>query len=265
MKCKLLIADDEALIRESLLNDYEWDKNDINVVGCCKNGLEALDAVVDSAPDIVMTDIRMPGMSGLELLEKLYELDQSILCIILSGYCDFEYAKQAMSFGVKHYLTKPIDAEKMWEAIRDCQRQKEQQERYAHLDALSQKIFGDRVDKENDQTGSTVEMIRDYVVTHISDSELSLNRIAHEVLFMNVDYLSHLFVMETGTRFSTFLNESRIKLASVLLERGDLPVSHVAELVGCGNNPHYFSQLFKKYTGMTPTSFISTKKEQEKI
>ena len=74
---------------------------------------------------------------------------------------------------------------------------------------------------------------------------------------MNVDYISKKFVKETGQKFSAYLTEMRIKKAKELLSGSDpVPIADVAELVGCGNNPMYFSQIFKKGTGMSPSSYV---------
>lgn len=96
---KLLIADDERIIRETIFNIIDWKKHDIEVIGLCKNGIEAYDMILDESPDIVLTDIRMPGMGGLELIRKIRQTDLQIQFIILSGYGEFEYAKEAMSYG----------------------------------------------------------------------------------------------------------------------------------------------------------------------
>lgn len=80
---RLIIVDDEKIIRESICSLIDWESLGIEVVGVCKNGLEAYDAILDSYPDIVLTDIKMPGLSGLELIEKLNDTREHIQFIIL--------------------------------------------------------------------------------------------------------------------------------------------------------------------------------------
>lgn len=117
---KLLIADDERIIRETIFNIIDWKKHDIEVIGLCKNGIEAYDMILDESPDIVLTDIRMPGMGGLELIRKIRQTDLQIQFIILSGYGEFEYAKEAMSYGIRHYLLKPCNETQILECIEQC-------------------------------------------------------------------------------------------------------------------------------------------------
>ena len=106
---KLIIADDERIIRETISTIINWKEYDIEVVGLCKNGMETYDMIMDETPDIVLTDIRMPGMDGLELIRRISGTDLNVQFIILSGYGEFEYAKEAMKNGVKYYLLKPCN------------------------------------------------------------------------------------------------------------------------------------------------------------
>ncbi|MDO5415813.1 MAG: response regulator [Lachnospiraceae bacterium] len=114
---KLIIVDDERIIRESISALIDWKTLDIELVGVCANGIEAYNAILDEAPDIVITDIRMPGMSGLELIKKAAEMDLDTQFIILSGYGEFEYAKEGMRYGVRNYLLKPCNEQQILEAV----------------------------------------------------------------------------------------------------------------------------------------------------
>ena len=99
--------------------------------------------------------------------------------------------------------------------------------------------------------------IDEYVRQNLSDSNLSLKWIAENILYMNVDYVSKKFFKETGQKFSNYLTDLRIQKAKELLSGTENDkIQNIAELVGCGNNPQYFSQLFKKNTGMTPSAYI---------
>lgn len=103
-----------------------------------------------------------------------------------------------------------------------------------------------------------VHQIQDYVSEHLQDSSLTLKQIAETDLFMNVDYVSKKFYKETGQKFSQYLNSVRIMKARELIAKNpDEPIKNIAEQVGCSNNPQYFSQLFKKQTGMTPTDYVN--------
>lgn len=121
---RLIIVDDEKIIRETIRNLIDWTSLDINVVGTCQNGIEAFHTILDEYPDIVLTDIKMPGLSGLELIEKIAQTDHHIEFIILSGYGEFNYAKNAMKLGVKHFLLKPCNEAQIIEAVQfaaeDC-------------------------------------------------------------------------------------------------------------------------------------------------
>ena len=101
------------------------------------------------------------------------------------------------------------------------------------------------------------QKIMEYVEKHIEDAELSLKWIAENYLYMNVDYLSKKFLKETGCKFSKYLTDTRIKKAKEILASGNIDsIQCVADMVGCENNPQYFSQIFKKSTGMTPSKYI---------
>lgn len=144
---KLIIADDERVIRETIYHLIDWESLDIEVVGLCKDGIEAYNMILDESPDIVMTDIRMPGLSGLELVREIVQTDRQIQFLILSGYEEFEYAREAMKWGVKHYLLKPCNEEKLVESIlqacEDCRKAKARAESEKRQNAMQNVIHQD--------------------------------------------------------------------------------------------------------------------------
>ncbi len=117
---RMIIVDDEKLIRETIHHLIDWPALGIEIVGLCKNGFEAYEMILDEYPDIVMTDIQMPGFSGLDLIERIAQTDHNIEFILLSGYGEFEYAKQAMKWGVKYYLLKPSNEQQIMDAVRSA-------------------------------------------------------------------------------------------------------------------------------------------------
>lgn len=117
MNYKVLIADDNPLICKSLRETIHWKKYQCTVVQCAENGKEAWNLITQLKPEIVITDIKMPEMDGLELTDKIRKQYPEILIIMITGYQEFEYAKRAISLGVKELVLKPIDNKKMEEAL----------------------------------------------------------------------------------------------------------------------------------------------------
>lgn len=162
---RILLVDDEALIREAVSENVKWEEYGYVLAGSCENGKEVLEFIEKTPVDVVLTDICMPYMDGMQLSQKLCEDYPSIKIIILSGYDDFEYAKQAIRYGVKEYLLKPITAEEMGEALLtlkeelDNERKVEQRmqelksayhkgQKLLYSDVLLQLIRGSRADEE---------------------------------------------------------------------------------------------------------------------
>lgn len=114
---KLLIVDDEYYFRESLKKSIKWSALDITICGEADDGLKAFNKIKKLNPDIVLVDINMPKMNGLELIKKIKEENQNIKFIILSGYEEFEYAQKALELGVLYYLLKPIDENKLFDIL----------------------------------------------------------------------------------------------------------------------------------------------------
>lgn len=267
----LLIADDEKIIRESLSNCLNWHEIGIQVVGCCANGLEALDCIIDESPDIVITDIKMPGLSGLELIQKMQEIDREIAFIILSGYREFDFAQKAIELGVRQYLLKPVGEEQVLdavlEAIHHCQQRHSLQATLERHSQMQQELEQYHRSQSKDASDSSpealysqdgnvlVQRVKEYVRCNLADSTLSLKKIAAQYAHANPDYLSRLFVQETGEKFSHYLNRTRVERAKQLLQEDAGKVYLVAEQIGLGHNPRYFSQVFKKYTGITPSNY----------
>jgi len=110
---KLLVVDDEAVIREGIIKSIEWDKYGISIAGEASNGREALKIANDTRPDIVIADIRMPVMDGLEFSKLVKELLPSAKLVILTGYNDFDYAKKAIDLKVSEFVLKPAGAEEL--------------------------------------------------------------------------------------------------------------------------------------------------------
>lgn len=110
---KVLLVDDENIIIDSISSLIDWSSYGLVLIGSAQNGFEAYDRIKQEQPDIVLTDIKMPGMNGLELIEKVKEMLPDTVFLILSGYGEFDFASKAIQYGVKHYLLKPCDEEEI--------------------------------------------------------------------------------------------------------------------------------------------------------
>ncbi len=245
---KLLIADDEDATRERLRTQIDWESLYITLVASCKNGTEAYEQAKALRPDIIVTDINMPGMSGLDLIEKLEEEKLTAEYILLTGYADFSYAHRALTSRVHHYLLKPCDEQRLLDAVQECIRSLSLRRQIQKLPPLMEKeLYG----KEYSET---VRLVLKYLETHYADQEISLKSIAQNELFMSPDYVGKQFSAQTGKRFVEYLQELRIRKAQWLLA-GDVSPAQVATRVGYGENPQYFRKLFQNAVGMTPREY----------
>lgn len=405
---RMLIADDERAIRETISRIIDWESLGIEVIGLCKNGIEAYDMILDEYPDIVLTDINMPGLSGLDLIRRITQISKETEFVILSGYGDYKYTKEAMKLGIQYYLLKPCSEEEIIEVMQCVKKvclhkrllhEQEQDdflmlrrlhesvirnlivismteqpnyeemrikyERFLDFDHVGYEVCsicctddaaceyskqtfleyhnthaskipayclqcGDdlylafesydfdyktldeqmsavckagcyhryslkslnellphisdvikknkgrvinvgfdrqclrradpeaqvnpiEIDTADDFVGRIIEIVEQ----NLSNPELSLKNISEKHLYMNVDYVSKKFIKTTGKKFSAFLAEARIsKAKKMFADNREISVNEVADAVGCGNNPQYFSQLFKKVAGITPTAYM---------
>ena len=106
---RVVVADDEYKICQLICQLIDWKKLDMELVGIGSNGIEALKMIEIKKPDLLLTDIRMPGYDGIELLKRARKINSKIEIIIISGYSDFEYAQTAIQCGVCDYILKPIN------------------------------------------------------------------------------------------------------------------------------------------------------------
>ncbi len=140
---RILLVDDEALIREGVSENVQWGKYGYELAGSCENGRDALEFIEENPVDVVMTDICMPYLDGMELSERINEQYPGIKVIILSGYDEFEYAKRAIRYGVKEYLLQPITACEMGEVLgglkKELDKERDSEKRISHMRATYHK------------------------------------------------------------------------------------------------------------------------------
>ena len=114
---KIFLVEDEVVIRNGIKHSIQWEREGYEFVGEASDGELAYPLILKEKPDILITDIKMPFMDGLELSEAVKKELPDIKILILSGYNDFDYAKKAIGIGVTDYILKPVSAEKLLEAI----------------------------------------------------------------------------------------------------------------------------------------------------
>ena len=110
---KIMLVDDEEEVRTSIIRKIDWQDAGFEVIGDAENGKEALEKIEQNEPDVVLTDIRMPYMDGLEMAENIRQRYPSIKIVIFSGFDEFEYAKKAIKLNVIEYILKPVNVEEL--------------------------------------------------------------------------------------------------------------------------------------------------------
>lgn len=124
MPLNIIIADDEYFIRQRIIKIIPREELAIHFIGEAENGLEVLELLNQHPIDLILLDIKMPRMNGIEVAESVYRNYPSTKIILLSGYNDFEYARSAMRFGVMDYLLKPVDASTLTAVLKDTKEKK---------------------------------------------------------------------------------------------------------------------------------------------
>ncbi|OLS42173.1 response regulator transcription factor [Bacillus sp. MRMR6] len=163
---KVLLVDDERIITEGISRVINWESIGTTLIGTARNGIEAYNIIEQIKPDIVISDIKMPGMNGLELVAKVYNAFPEIKFILLSGFSEFDYAKQAMEFGVKHYLLKPCNENTIMDAVSEiCGDLKEKHNR----EQFVQKMKGTL---ETVLPYAKEQMLKEFITNHYNNKDL---------------------------------------------------------------------------------------------
>lgn len=254
---KLLIVDDEQIIRQGL-NMLPWKENDIEVVGLLKNGVEAEEWINSNELDILLTDIRMPGKTGIELAGITLQNYPDAKVILLTGYGEFEYAKEAISLGVFDYILKPSTPKEIMECVkRACEKYEQEKKNRNRMEELESEVQDYSIlIKPAEVLGEPNEERIDRIIQYIYanyDKELTLSVLAQEFHFTTV-YLSHYIKKETGYTYLEILTSVRMYYAAKYLKETKLKNGEICHKVGIPDE-RYFGQIFKKNYGMTPYEY----------
>ncbi|UKS27969.1 response regulator [Paenibacillus sp. HWE-109] len=245
---KLLIADDDYEIRNGLCRYFPWDVVGFHVVGSVENGKEALDFIKRHDVDVILCDIKMPIMSGIELASELSSLNSKVNIIFFSAYKDFIYAQKALENGVRRYILKSTNYQELIQAFTHIKEELDQQ----HHSAAKQ---------GQDMSGKIIATIKAHVATHYRDATLEeLAKLVH----MNPDYLSKFFKKNAGMLFSEYLTHVRMEQAANYLNDIQYKTYEISDMVGYSNSFN-FTRAFKNYFGMTPRDFRNQKDGSEHL
>ncbi|OMG00941.1 response regulator [Paenibacillus sp. FSL R7-0337] len=268
---RVLIVDDEYYFRQLLIRLVDWEAAGFEVAAEADDGSAALQIIGEQHIDLIITDIEMPNMNGLEFIGEVRKLNSAAKLIFITSYDNFSYAQQAISLGADHYLLKPVDEDAVEQALRTIRTQlteKWEAERYINRlrikagDVQAPQAGDTRAQKRQSSSTALIGKTIAYVTAHYAKDTLSLQSTA-SALFVNPSYLSHAFKKETGESFVEYVTNVRLGEAMKLLSQGaseeEAPVPKIATIarqVGY-KDPFYFSKCFKKRYGMTPNTVYS--------
>ena len=241
---KVLIVDDEPLVRRGIVLGVDWSARGCVVVGEAANGEEGLAAVERYKPNLIITDVRMPRMDGIEMMNRLRSAGCRAHVIVLTAHSDFSYARSALQFGADDYLLKPFRDQELMAAI-DKVRQKEQE-----LTTLPPQ---DTLPLTKGDKSKYVLQALEYIAGHYADQDISITTIAAH-LGVSEGHLSHVFKKETSYTIISYLTQYRVHAAMKLLQDCRYKVYEVAEMVGY-RDVAYFGSTFKKLVGVSPSEY----------
>ena len=236
-KLRVLLVDDEIIIREGFKRLFDWEGHDCEVVGEAADGMEALAKIDTLDPDIAIMDINIPIMNGLKVIQLSRIKHPDTAFVIVSGYDDFAYCREALRLQITDYILKPVN----YEEFGTC------------IDNLKISLFERRMsEKPPEEEGRAINSITRYLQEHLSE-ELSLSVLAEE-FHLNPQYISQLFKNEIGVNFLAYLTGIRMEKAKKLLLSSSLSVAEVAERSGYADY-RVFTKAFKKSEGVTPSQY----------
>lgn len=241
---KVLLIDDEEIIRRTIRKMGRWEDFGMEVVGDAENGLLGLQMIERMRPDVVFLDMRMPGLTGVEVIEALLEKGIRVKLVVVSGFDSFEYTRMAIRYGAIDYLLKPIERGEFNALLG----------RLAHALELEYEVSG--TPENPGPEGDTLAAIRRHILQDCTQP-LSLESMASE-FFLNKEYLSRAFKKRYGIGITSLIHTRRLALAKELLKQG-FKVRDVAERTGY-EDVNYFGRVFRKYEGISPSEYTEEHK-----
>lgn len=234
---KIIIVDDEEKIREGIANLFPWNSIGFQVVDAFADGASAMAYLRDNPVDVVLTDIRMPVMDGMQLAEALRDREH-IKIVLFSSYQNFEYARAAIVNRVADYLLKPIKYAQLLECFGRIKKALDEEK---HIVEEHSRTYYEQI----------VDKVKRYIEQQYRDA--TLDKAAILVKF-HPSYLSRIFKEKSGIGFSDYLLSIRMKKASELLRDIQYRTYEIAYLVGY-DNPKNFSRAFKTFYKMSPQEY----------
>ena len=233
---KVLIVDDERLIREGLRDFINWESLGMEIADTSGDGQDALQKVLALKPQIVLCDIRLPELSGLDVLRQARAKGSDSRFIFISAYSEFRYAQEALRLGASDYLLKPIEMDALSEVLLRCR---------STLEVPAE--APEKSYQENFMADVTA-FLEENFSREVSIAEIS----AH--MGMSVSYTGKLFKKNMGCSISQYLYRLRMERAKALIESTTDRIYEIAEQVGYSDISH-FSKKFKEYWGHSPQHF----------
>ncbi|WP_315505067.1 response regulator transcription factor [Oribacterium parvum] len=243
---KIMIVDDEPKIRRGMKTLLE-EQDGFEVIGIYDNAMSSLLDMAEKQPNVLITDIKMPEYSGLDLIEKIREKDKNLYIIILSGYGSFKYAQRAIRSGVYRYLTKPTNPRELISVLREIE---------LKIEGINRTVSKSEENESVEVGNLLIRKALDYIELHYAE-KIGLKTLS-DALYISPNYFSDLFRRHMKVKFSDFLIEYRLKKACILLKNPEYKVSEIAEMVGFRDST-YFSTVFKKTYNLTPLEYKNTK------
>lgn len=243
----IVVVEDEIRTRNGIIRLISKISNKYNVIGEASNGMDGMKVIEKTNPQLVIVDIKMPQLNGLDMLQELKKKKKNILfkSIVLTGFAEFEFAKEAISLGVFEYLLKPITVEDLQKALERVE-----------MEILREKEISVPIKKSDE--GKVISLIISKVLSIIKEryaEQISLEAVASS-LHVTPEYLSSLFYKEVGKNYITYLKEFRVNKAKELMISTELKIYEIAERVGY-SDPKYFCRVFKSVTGLPTGKFIT--------
>ena len=252
---RVIIVEDEDIIRKGIAYTMDWTSMGCTIVGEAASGEEGIAKINELHPDIIMVDIMMPGMDGIEMIRRAKEGEyRDFKSVILTSYADFDYAKKAIDLDVSAYLMKPASEEEVKKSIAKVISEIEKEKMIKQYE--EKKSLFDDIDKIYIKSGKDNEYVQQIIekTKKFYAEKISIEGFSDE-LGISASYLSRKFKEATGLTYLDFLNKYRVRQAVKLLETGKYKVYEVSDMTGFTDYKH-FNAVFKRYTDASPSEFL---------